>query len=54
MFGFFGVLSYSCSNIPLNTYKNKEPHTGKIVSVKRCVGASLPLLLLVPSAFGGF
>lgn len=35
---------WPCSNIPLNTYKNKEPHTGKIVSVKRCVGASLPLL----------
>lgn len=29
---------YDQSNIPLNTYKNKEPHIGKIVSVKRIVG----------------
>ena len=29
---------YDQTNIPLNTYKNKEPHTGKIVSVKRMVG----------------
>ena len=29
---------YDQSNIPLNTYKNKEPHTGKVVSVKRIVG----------------
>lgn len=27
------------SNIPLQTYKPKEPHIGKIVSVKRIVGA---------------
>merc|ERR1719331_1833072 len=26
------------STIPVNTFKNKTPHTGKIVSVKRCVG----------------
>merc|ERR1719326_1573978 len=26
------------SNIPLNTYKNKEPFTGKIISCKRIVG----------------
>jgi ferredoxin--NADP+ reductase len=31
---------YDQSNIPLNTYKNKEPHTGKTVSVKRIVGES--------------
>lgn len=35
-------VSCLCSNIPLNTYKNKEPHTGKIVSVRRCVGANAP------------
>ena len=29
---------YDQSNIPVNVYKNKEPHTGSIVSVKRCVG----------------
>ena len=29
---------YDQTGIPLNTYKNKEPHTGKIVSVKRMVG----------------
>ncbi|CAN0259587.1 unnamed protein product, partial [Phaeothamnion confervicola] len=27
------------TNIPLNTYKNKAPFIGKVVSVKRCVGA---------------
>jgi ferredoxin--NADP+ reductase len=26
------------SNMPLNTYPNKAPHIGKVVSVKRCVG----------------
>lgn len=30
---------YDMSNIPLNTYKAKEPHIGKIISVKRIVGA---------------
>lgn len=29
---------YDQSNIPLNTYKNKEPYIGKVVSVKRIVG----------------
>merc|ERR1719326_2671852 len=29
---------YDMSNIPLNTYKNKEPFTGKVVSCKRIVG----------------
>merc|ERR1719183_2535767 len=29
---------YDMSGIPLNTYKNKEPFTGKIVSCKRIVG----------------
>jgi len=28
------------SNIPINTYKNKAPFTGKIISVKRIVGAA--------------
>jgi len=28
------------SNIPVNTYKNKAPFTGKIISVKRIVGAA--------------
>jgi ferredoxin--NADP+ reductase len=28
------------SNIPVNTYKNKAPFTGKIVSTKRIVGAA--------------
>merc|ERR1740138_737265 len=27
------------SNVPVNTYKNKAPHTGKVVSTKRIVGA---------------
>eukprot|EP01036_Dinobryon_divergens_P036914 gene36914-48160_t len=31
---------YDQSNIPLQTFKAKEPHVGKIVSVKRIVGAS--------------
>jgi hypothetical protein len=26
------------SNIPLNTYKNKDPFTGKVLSCKRIVG----------------
>jgi len=30
---------YDQSNIPLQTFKAKEPHIGKIVSVKRIVGA---------------
>ena len=30
---------YDMSNIPLNTFKAKEPHIGKIISVKRIVGA---------------
>lgn len=30
---------YDQTNIPVNTYKNKEPHTGQIISVKRIVGA---------------
>jgi ferredoxin--NADP+ reductase len=29
---------YDMSNIPINTYKNKAPFTGKVVSVKRIVG----------------
>ena len=29
---------YDTSNIPINTYKNKEPFVGKVVSVKRIVG----------------
>ena len=29
-------------NLPLNTYKNKAPHTGSIISVKRIVGANAP------------
>ena len=28
------------STIPVNTYKNKSPFTGKIVSTKRIVGAA--------------
>jgi hypothetical protein len=31
---------YDMSNIPLNTYKNKAPFVGKVVSVKRIVGAN--------------
>jgi ferredoxin--NADP+ reductase len=27
------------SGVPINTYKNKAPHTGKVVSTKRIVGA---------------
>merc|ERR1719396_242636 len=27
------------SGVPVNTYKNKSPHTGKVVSTKRIVGA---------------
>ena len=30
---------YDQSNIPLQTFKAKDPHIGKIVSVKRIVGA---------------
>jgi len=30
---------YDQSTVPVNTFKNKTPHTGKIVSVKRIVGA---------------
>ena len=29
---------YDMKNIPVNTYKNKAPFTGKIASVKRIVG----------------
>merc|ERR1719428_450560 len=29
---------FDMSSIPLNTYKNKEPFTGKVVSCKRIVG----------------
>merc|ERR1719498_1431548 len=29
---------YDMSSIPLNTYKNKEPFTGKVISCKRIVG----------------
>ena len=29
-------------NLPLNTYKNKAPHTGTISSVKRIVGPTAP------------
>ena len=29
-------------NLPLNTYKNKAPHTGAIKSVKRIVGVNAP------------
>ena len=29
-------------NLKLNTYKNKAPHTGSIISVKRIVGATAP------------
>ena len=28
------------STVPINTYKNKSPFTGKIVSTKRIVGAA--------------
>ena len=31
---------YDQSGVPVNTFKNKSPHTGKIVSVKRIVGAA--------------
>merc|ERR1711871_1913644 len=30
---------HDMSNIPINTYKNKSPHVGKVVSVERIVGA---------------
>jgi ferredoxin--NADP+ reductase len=30
---------YDTSNIPMQLFKAKEPHTGKIISVKRIVGA---------------
>jgi ferredoxin--NADP+ reductase len=33
---------YDVSNIPLNTFKNKDPFTGKVLSVKRIVGANAP------------
>ena len=29
-------------NLPLNTFKNKAPHTGSIISVKRIVGTNAP------------
>ena len=29
------------SGVPINTYKNKSPHTGKVVSTKRIVGAAV-------------
>jgi len=29
-------------NLPLNTYKNKAPHTGSLISAKRIVGAEAP------------
>ncbi|CAM9738111.1 unnamed protein product [Discosporangium mesarthrocarpum] len=29
---------YDQSGVPVNTYKNKDPHIGKVVSVKRIVG----------------
>jgi hypothetical protein len=38
------------SSIPLNTFKNKEPHTGKVVSVKRIVGEPPPC----PGSFSPF
>ncbi len=31
---------YDMSNIPMQTYKAKEPYVGKIISVKRIVGAA--------------
>ena len=31
------------SGVPINTYKNKAPHTGKVVSTKRIVGAQARL-----------
>ena len=31
---------YDQSTIPVNTYKNKSPFTGKVVSTKRIVGAA--------------
>merc|ERR1711907_362138 len=31
---------HDMSNIPINTYKNKSPHVGKVVSVERIVGAA--------------
>merc|ERR1719284_1831152 len=33
---------YDMSNIPVNTYKNKEPFTGSVVSCKRIVGPECP------------
>ncbi len=30
---------WDTTNIPLQTFKAKEPHAGKIISVKRIVGA---------------
>merc|ERR1719253_2058908 len=30
---------YDQSNVPVNTFKNKAPHTGTIISTKRIVGA---------------
>jgi len=33
---------HDMSGIPLNTYKNKEPHIGKVISCKRIVGADAP------------
>jgi len=42
---------YDTKNIPLNTYKNKEPHTGKVVSVKRIVGEWRSSLCIYKTAF---
>jgi len=33
---------YDQSNLPLNTYSNKAPHLGKVISCKRIVGANAP------------
>jgi len=33
---------FDMSGIPLNTYKNKEPHIGKVISCKRIVGENAP------------
>ena len=33
---------HDMSNIPINTYKNKEPFTGSVVSCKRIVGPQCP------------
>ena len=36
---------YDMSGIPVNTYKNKAPFTGKIISTKRVVGAKVRSVL---------